>query len=311
MNKPADASLNLITDPAQITYENGDEVSELRAGEKLNVAMTFHNKGGKDIKGKVTYVWYDTNADMKVVSTTVDSLAVEAGKAQKYQGTIMVPKKAEGKALQILVTDMNDVPIAYSTWITKEAATARLPYVDVAEDDWFYDGVYYNYFAKTMTGKDETHFAPLENLARAQFAVIIHRMQDEPKVEYEPVFPDVADQIWYTDAILWAAGTGVVTGYSDTGFFGPADNINREQMAVMMYRYAKYLKYDVSKTTDFDKFEDAGSVSEFADDAMKWAVGNGIITGKYNGTKIDPQGNALRGECALIIQRFMLLGNNG
>ena len=76
-------------------------------------------------------------------------------------------------------------------------------------------------------------------------------------------------------------------------------------MAVMMYRYAKYLKYDVSRTTDFNKFEDAANVNEFAKEAMKWAVGNGIITGKYEGTKIDPQGNALRAECALIIQRFM------
>ena len=186
-----------------------------------------------------------------------------------------------------------------------EETEPTLPYVDVAKDDWFYDGVYYNYFAKTMTGKDKTHFAPLENLARAQFAVIIHRMQDEPKVAYTGKFPDVGDGIWYTDAILWAESAGVVTGYTGNGLFGPADNITREQMAVMMYRYANYLNYDVSKTAELDTFKDAKDVQEFAVKAMKWAVGNGIITGKYEGTKIDPQGNALRGECALIIQRFM------
>ena len=73
----------------------------------------------------------------------------------------------------------------------------------------------------------------------------------------------------------------------------------------MMYRYADSMGYDVSEEADIDKFEDAASVNKFAEDAMKWAVGNGIINGKYEGTKIDPQGNALRAECALIIQRFM------
>lgn len=183
--------------------------------------------------------------------------------------------------------------------------TSKLPYEDVSESDWFYDGVYYNYAAKTMTGKDDTHFAPLENLARAQFAVIIHRMNGKPEVEYKKIFPDVADNVWYTEAILWASDAEVVTGYTDTGLFGPADNITREQMAVMMYRYAKYHGYDTGNMAEFSEFEDASSVSSFAVDAMKWAVGNGIITGKYNGTRIDPQGKALRGECALIIQRFI------
>ena len=116
---------------------------------------------------------------------------------------------------------------------------------------------------------------------------------------------EAADLKIRMNIILWAAGTKVVTGYTDTRLFGTSDIINREQMAVMMYRYADYLEYDISKKADFDKFADAASVSEFAEKAMKWAVGNGIITGKYEGTKIDPQGGALRGECAVIIQRFM------
>ncbi len=87
--------------------------------------------------------------------------------------------------------------------------------------------------------------------------------------------------------------------------FGPSDKINREQMAVMMYRYADYKGYDTGNKTDFDKFSDADSVNAYAEEAMKWAVGNGIITGKDNGTKLDPQGNATRAECATIIMRFM------
>lgn len=156
-----------------------------------------------------------------------------------------------------------------------------------------------------MQGLDNTHFGPADPLARAQFAMILWRMSGGEKTAYQPLFPDVQENVWYTDAILWAAGTRVVTGYTDTGMFGPADKISREQMAVMMYRYAKYLGYDVSKREDFSRFEDAASVSGYAEEAMQWAVANGIITGKNNGRSLDPLGNAARAECAAIIERFI------
>ena len=129
-------------------------------------------------------------------------------------------------------------------------------------------------------------------------------MNDEPKVEYSNRFPDVPDKQWFTNAILWANDIGVVNGYTDTGLFGTGDMINREQMAVMMYRYANYMKYDTSQKADFSKFQDADSVNEFAKEAMQWAVGSGIISGADGGTKLNPQGNANRAECATIIMRF-------
>lgn len=180
-----------------------------------------------------------------------------------------------------------------------------LPFEDVSEDAWYYDAVCYNYSENLMKGLTDTSFGPDESLARAQFAVILHRMNGTPEVAYTEKFPDVSAGQWYTDAILWAAETKVVTGYSDTGKFGVADKINREQMAVMMYRYAGYMGYNTGNHVDFGKFKDAGSVNAFAREAMQWAVGNGIITGKDGGTIIDPQGNATRAECATIIQRFM------
>ncbi|MDB7952894.1 RICIN domain-containing protein [Faecalitalea cylindroides] len=178
-------------------------------------------------------------------------------------------------------------------------------FLDVTLHNWFYESVKYVYDNGLMTGLNETTFGPYESLARAQFAVILHRMNGSPDIEYTNKFPDVADNQWYTDAILWANEAGVVGGYTDTGKFGPGDNINREQMAVMMYRYANYLGYDTSARADISKYTDAGNVNEFAKEAMSWAVGEGIITGKYNETQLDPQGNASRAECATIIMRFM------
>ena len=194
-----------------------------------------------------------------------------------------------------------------SLTIKVEGAPAEWPFKDVKEGEWYYDAVAYNYNNGIMSGyadRPDT-FGPNDQLARAQFAIILYRMNEEPDVAYADTFPDVPDNIWFTDAVLWAAGTGVVTGYTDSGLFGPSDKINREQMATMMYRYAKYKKYDVSKTADIDKYKDAASVNEFAKEAMKWAVGNGIITGQYNETILAPQSNATRAECATIIQRFM------
>jgi len=184
----------------------------------------------------------------------------------------------------------------------------RLPYVDVAENAWYYGAVAYNYGKKTMTGKDATHFAPEETLVRAQFAAVLHKMNGEPGMYYKAVFSDVTEGDWFRNAVLWAADKKIVTGYTGTTLFGANDPVTRSQMATMMYRYAKeYKKYDVGADGDYSNFPDAGDVQEFAVDAMKWAVAEEIITGKTIDGKLmlDPQGSANRAECATIIQRFM------
>ena len=273
-----------------------DEITALANGEEpIRTVQTVEQPEGVETqvgtapvlpeKVKVTY----TNGTEGRESVIWDEVP-----AEKYSkaGTFEVKGKVGDIEVKITVAVKEEVP-------------ADLPFVDVEKDDWFYNAVYYNYFAETMTGKDKIHFAPYEPLARAQFALILYRMNDTPEVEYEDVFPDVQDDIWYTDAILWAAKTGVVTGYTDTGKFGPADKINREQMAVMMYRYANYKEYESDAPADISGYKDADKVNTFAKDAMEWAVGNGIISGKDGGTVLDPQGDATRAECATIIMRFM------
>lgn len=176
-----------------------------------------------------------------------------------------------------------------------------LPYTDVTPDAWYYDTVADVYQKGLMTGMNPTTFAPAETLARAQFAIILYRMESEPDIAFEATFKDVTDGQWYTDAILWAADASVVTGYSN-GNFGPADKINREQMATMMFRYANAKGLDTSQRADFSSYPDAGSVSPFAKDAMSWCVANGIISGD-NG-RLNPQGETARAVCATIISRF-------
>lgn len=181
-------------------------------------------------------------------------------------------------------------------------------YGDVDENDWFYDSVIFVNERGLMTGLNPHTFGSVDPVARAQFAVVLYRIAGEPELELPPkiAFYDVdPSQGWYYDAVLWGFAEDIISGYSGTGYWGTADSITREQMVTVMYRYVKYKEYNLEEGTDIGRFDDAGDVSAFAVDAMKWAVGNGIITGKDNGTKLDPQGYATRAECSAIIQRFV------
>ncbi len=182
----------------------------------------------------------------------------------------------------------------------------KLPYMDVKEGDWFYDYVYDVYVKKLLTGLDETTFGPVQDLVRAQFAVIVYRLEGAPEVEFDAEkFPDVTEGQFYSKAVIWAAENGIVTGYSNNGHFGPNDPITREQMAAMMFRYANYKKKDTSGKKSLSSFPDGSSVQVFAAEAMEWCTAEGIISGKGNEPKIlDPQGSTSRAECATIISRY-------
>lgn len=183
-----------------------------------------------------------------------------------------------------------------------------LPFVDVPAGSWYESYVRYVYNKEIMTGLDETHFGPDQTICRAQFAVILYRMAGSPKVEYTDTFKDVPKGQFYTDAVIWASqkNVGVITGYTSgdkEGCFGPSDPITREQIAVMMYRYAQYKNENVKASSDMSEFEDRGQVSAFAKDAVAWAISEKLIQGDQG--MIHPQGNTNRAMCAAIIQRFL------
>ena len=178
------------------------------------------------------------------------------------------------------------------------------PFVDVQESDWYYNAVSYVHRNGIMAGMTEDSFGAGELLARAQFATMLYRLEGTPETVYEGKFSDVPNSQWYTNAVIWASNNNIVSGYKNTTLFGSADNITREQIAVMMYRYAQYKGYDISEKASLDRFTDAGSVSAYAVEAMQWAVGNGIINGTGDG-RLNPLGTAYRAECAVIFKGFM------
>lgn len=179
----------------------------------------------------------------------------------------------------------------------------KLPFTDVNKDAWYYEAIKSVYTDKIMTGINPTTFGVSDDLTRSQFAVILYRLSGEKSSGYTNKFPDVPNGEWYTDAIMWASNAGIVTGY-EYGYFGVADSITREQMATMLLRYTKYMGKDTSCRVSLKNYADAWKVTDYAEEAMQWAVGTTIITGRNNGALLAPEGNTNRAECATIITRY-------
>ena len=177
------------------------------------------------------------------------------------------------------------------------------PFEDVTEgDDWFYDAVAYVYENGIMAGTDETIFDPFLELDRAMAAQLFYNLEGQPTVTGDSTFTDVTSGHWAVDAITWAAQNDIVAGIGG-GLYDPDSNVTREQFAVMLYKYARFKGYDLTATGDLTQFPDAGSISNWAETALSWANGKGLINGHDNGT-IDPKGSTIRAQAASIMANF-------
>lgn len=194
----------------------------------------------------------------------------------------------------------------YAYWqenVTEPVET-ELPFVDVDENDWFYDDVKYVYENGLMIGTDTLHFSPDATLDRAQLVTILYRMAGKPTGAAACAFADVQRGEWYTDAVDWAVANGIVMGY-DNGLFGTADPVTREQLATMLFRYAVYCGMDfVTLAEHLGGFADTDAISPYAVPAFNWAVGAGLIRGTDD-DRLLPGENASRAQIAAIIHRYL------
>lgn len=178
-----------------------------------------------------------------------------------------------------------------------------LPFTDVNNGDWFLAAVQYVYENDRMAGTSSTTFQPEVNLTRAMAAQVLYNLEGQPAVTGDTTFTDAAAAgEWAVKAITWAEQTGVVAGIGD-GLFDPTANVTREEFAQMMYNYASYKEYDLTLEGDLSQFEDASAISGWAETAMSWANGSGLINGHDDGT-IDPQGTTTRAQAASILMNF-------
>ena len=265
--------------------------------------------------------WTD-GPDKNILSGSVSGNSVKAEADKKY--TLTIPATNENTlphikiknpeaASKVEIKDDKSVVITYDvaaaaapvapvTPVAPVPGVSGLPFTDVTEADWFFDSVKYVYEKNLMNGLTATTFEPGKPTSRAMIVTILYRLDGSPLVIKEHGFSDVKPGSWYEDSVAWAAANGIVTGYSATEF-GPSNNITREQMAAIMYRYATYRNYDVSKKGDLTQFSDISTLSSYAAESMSWAVGTGIVSGKGSG-KLAPRAGATRAEAAAMLKRF-------
>jgi hypothetical protein len=177
------------------------------------------------------------------------------------------------------------------------------PYTDVADNDWFYEAVRFVSEKKLMLGTSANKFSPNVTMTRAMLVTVLYRLDGEPTVSGNIPFLDVKSGEWYSNAILWAAKSGIVDGYGNNKF-GLNDPVTREQAVTILFRYAKSKGLDISAAADLSKFVDMKDISDWALDAMKWAISAGIIEGRP-GNKIAPSDTSTRAELATIFKRYV------
>ena len=265
-----------------------------------------------------------TRYTVSVEDTDNGSVKVSPTRASKGSTVTVTVKPDEGYELdELTVTDKNGDSVKLTdkgdgkytfqmpaSKVTVEAVFTAvepepegLPFTDVTSGDWFYDAVAYVYDKGMMEGTTDTTFAPAMNLTRSMIAQVLYNLEERPEAPGAAGFPDVAAGAWYADAVNWAAARGIVKGY-DTGAFGPEDSVTREQLAAILYRYAQAKGYDTTQGgMAVREFSDSASISDWAQEAMAWAVNAQVLSGKGNGV-LDPQGTATRAEVAQMLMNF-------
>ena len=176
-----------------------------------------------------------------------------------------------------------------------------MPFTDVAQGAWYYEDVAYVYEHGLFDGVTGITFNPAGKMQRCMMTTVLHRLAGKPAVSYALLFSDIPDGQWYTAGTIWAGQQGVVTGVGD-GRFSPFANVTRQEIAVILYRYAQKMGRNVSITADLSGFGDSGAVASWGREAVSWAVDAGILNG--NNGLLLPYGDATRAEVSAMLHRF-------
>lgn len=281
-----EASATVVIDPAKPDIKftrsgikKGMILDELIENGNLTVTVTF---GGETVTG--TFTWNEE-----------EGTEIKRGKSYNYTFT---PDSANFQTF----TGKYKPLASSSGGGGGSSSSSSVTYVDVQTSDWFSGAVDYVTNLGLMNGTgDGTTFEPGTDVTRAMVVVTLWRMEGSPEVKYDMAFTDVADGLWYTEAIRWAASKGIVTGYDDGTAFGPTDVITREQLATMLYRYANR---SAASGDPLASFPDGAETSAWAKEGMSWAVSVGLLSGDGEGD-LNPTDTASRAELATILMRYV------
>lgn len=309
LNSAIDAATTVLNDGAAQDTDYTDQVSRLtQAMEEFKKTDSKPSSGGGGGGGSArsfSITLLPTEHGTAKLSHTRavygTSVTITAEPDEGYVvSDILINGKSVGRAAVYTIQSVSEdiqVQVLFGE-------KSDLPFVDVLKDDWFYETVKEIYKKSLMLGVSDTEFEPNTPLTRAMFVTILHRIEGTPEAG-ACTFDDVESGAYYEKAVAWANENGIVNGMSDTEF-APDDKITREQMAAILYRYAEHKQYDTSvgENTNILSYEDAAEISEYAVQALQWAAGIGVMTGKSS-TTLNPRDHATRAEASAVFVRFL------
>lgn len=271
----------------KLTKENGSEIpaSLIQSGDDIKYySVKAEIKGNGMVTGEGTYT-YGQHARLTAIPD-------DGYKFKEWQ-----------KNGQTFSTSYScDICVDSDVAVTAIFEDNKFPFKDVKSDKWFYEAVKYVHYNNIMNGTSNSTFEPSKNCTREMMVQILYSAEGRKDVDVTNPFTDNIEGKWYYKSILWGVKNGITSGTS-AATFGTGKNVTRQEMAGFLYNYAKYKGFSLSDTKDLSEYVDAGQISGWALEKMKWANANGIINGK-SGNKLDPKGTATRAEVAQMIMNF-------
>lgn len=238
---------------------------------------------GNDEQAENSAVLYFADGSQKEMTISEEPITMEE-----------IQKAAEQPAAEAGVKE--DVQVETNS----DSYTGGELFTDVKKENWFYPAVSYVMNKGLMTGMVNGGFAPNEELSKVQFAVVLYRMEGSPEVSLSANTLSIPENAYYAPAVFWADQTGLLDGFR-TASIKPEDQITREEMITMLFRYAQQKGFDTQERADLSQFADAEKVSPSAKEAVSWAVATGMISGEGKDRLLNPQGSASRAVCAAMI----------
>lgn len=259
---------------------------------------------------------------LEIAETTHGAVVVSTAQPDYGEVVTIVPQPEPGYVVEaVTVTDADGEALAVTAledgsyqfiqprgtveivvmFVALSEEPVVLPFVDVAAEDWYGDAVAEVYARGLMTGTAEDTFAPELAATRGMVVSILHRLAGSPTMNAE-VFADVAMDDWYGQAVAWAASEGIASGTS-AETFSPNAAVTREQLAALLCNFAAQQGVDTTARSDLSNFDDAATVSDWAQDAVSWAHAEGLLAGT-SATMLAPQGEATRAQLAAMLVRF-------
>lgn len=314
VDAPADATEVEANIPASAVKDLANKTDAALTVDTPVANVTLPNEALADLgssTGTVTVTAAKTDDDTVQITVAKNGKAVDSVKGG-IVAAVPVENATPGTVAVLVNEDGTETVIKKSVTVDGEMiapldGSATIKMVDNSKSfadsnaHWGKSAVDFVTSRELFNGTSATTFEPDTKMSRAMLVTVLHRLEDMPAGGV-PSFNDVNDGAWYTEAVAWASGKNIVNGY-DNGVFGPNDNVTREQIATILYRYAVAMNIATPERGSLYRFADGAAVSDWADDAMEWAVGAGLFQG--NNGNLNPKSPATRAEVATLLMRFV------